>query len=154
MLDSAHARLLTAQLLSYRRARGEVAHTTSFISSPLGKGIPALSLSLVCSFIFFFSFAFSVSCKSSSLLTSPWQTRRRNQKGRTRAGKILSTTRGRGNSWGALQAVGVRKPLQNSSDPSLYRETAAFTTLIDKMARLRCCRVIAQYPLTPLQWLS
>lgn len=111
---------------------------TSFIFSSLGKGHPFTALlSRLC-----FLFAFSRFPQT----TSPWQTRRRNPKARSQAGNILSTIRRRGNSWGALQAVGVRKDLLRMLRivaVSLY--TTTLMTLIDQMAR----RIVAQYPLTP-----
>lgn len=131
-------------------SRAEALHTASFIFSPLGKGHP---WALAC-----FVIGFRLVSRKQAVLTSLWQTRRRKPKGRSRAGKILSTTRGRENSWGALQAVGVRKPLENAEIPdyiglavNLY--TAAWTTWIDQRASLRCC-VIAQCLLAPMQFLS
>lgn len=138
---------------SFHRARGEAPHTTPphlihFLFTWRGA-------SLLCS-ADSFHFAFPVFQKQAAL-TSPWQTRRRNPMGKSRAGKILSTTHGLGNSWGALQAVGVRNNSSKCGDPLLHRitgaavslYTAALMALIDQMARC----VIAQYPLTPLQFL-
>lgn len=104
-----------AQLLS--RSWTDAAHHTASPHSFSLHSVKGASLHCSAAWVLIIlRFAFLVFRKQAAL-TSTWHTRKRNPKRRGRAGKILSTTRGRGNSWGALHPVGVR----NTSSETLLR---------------------------------